>query len=143
MADVHQEILELRTSGRGMIDITERVAEIVRRSSIQTGLVSVFCQHTSCSLLVMENADPTARQDLEAWLERVAPDGDPAYAHDAEGPDDMSAHLRMALTRTQESLPIGDGRLQLGTWQGLFLCEHRTSPHRRRLVVTALGTHPG
>lgn len=137
---VHQETLEIRTSGRGMTGITGKVAECVTRAGIKTGLVSVFCQHTSCSLLLMENADPTARQDLEDWLARVAPDGDPRYRHDAEGPDDMSAHLRMTLTRTQETLPIGDGQLLLGTWQGLFLCEHRTSPHQRSLVVTVCGS---
>lgn len=136
---VHQQAIELRTGGRGMMDISERVDRIVRGSGVTTGLASVFCQHTSCSLLLMENADPTARQDLAAWLERIAPDGDPAYRHDAEGPDDMSAHLRMAATRTQETLPVGDGRLLLGTWQGLFLCEHRTSPHERRLIVTVWG----
>lgn len=123
-----------------MIDITDRVAAVVRRAGVATGIVSVFCQHTSCSLLLMENADPTARHDLEAWLARLAPDDDRRYAHDSEGPDDMSAHLRMAITRTQETLPIGHGGLLLGTWQGLFLCEHRTSPHRRRLIVTALGS---
>ena len=122
-----------------MLDISERVESVVRRSGIRTGLASVFCQHTSCSLLLMENADPTARADLEAWFARLAPDGDPRFAHDAEGPDDMSAHLRMALTRTQETLPVDDASLLLGTWQGLFLCEHRTSPHRRRLVVTVVG----
>jgi secondary thiamine-phosphate synthase enzyme len=136
---VHQQAIELRTGGRGMMDISELVDRIVRGSGVTTGLASVFCQHTSCSLLLMENADPTARQDLAAWLERIAPDGDPAYRHDAEGPDDMSAHLRMAVTRTQETLPVGDGRLLLGTWQGLFLCEHRTSPHERRLIVTVWG----
>ncbi|MBE2214550.1 MAG: YjbQ family protein [Opitutaceae bacterium] len=136
----HQEILEIQTRGRGMFDISSQIDAIVRRSEVRTGLVSVFCQHTSCSLLIMENADPTARQDLEAWLERLAPDGDPHYTHDAEGPDDMSAHLRMALTRTHETIPIAASRLLLGTWQGLFLCEHRTSPHRRRLVVTVVGS---
>lgn len=139
MTIAHQETLEVRTSGRGMTDISAEVAAIVRRAAARTGIASVFCLHTSCSLLVMENADPTARQDLEAWLERIAPDADPNYAHDSEGPDDMSAHLRMALTRTQETLPVTGGQLALGTWQGLFLCEHRTSPHRRRLVVTVLG----
>lgn len=136
----HQEILEIQTRGRGMLDISGQIDTIVRRSEVRTGLVSVFCQHTSCSLLIMENADPTARQDLEAWLERLAPDGDSHYTHDAEGPDDMSAHLRMALTRTHETMPIAASRLLLGTWQGLFLCEHRTSPHRRRLVVTVVGS---
>jgi secondary thiamine-phosphate synthase enzyme len=135
----HQEILEIRSNGRGMIDISDRVGGIVRRSAIRTGLVSVFCQHTSCSLLLMENADPSARRDLEAWLARLAPDGDPAYSHDAEGPDDMSAHLRMALTRTQETIPVGEGRMLLGTWQGLFLCEHRTCIQQRRLIVTVIG----
>lgn len=123
-----------------MTDISDRVASVLRRSEIRTGLVSVFCQHTSCSLLIMENADPTARRDLEAWLARLAPDGDPAYVHDAEGPDDMSAHLRMAMTRTHETIPVADGQLLLGTWQGLFLCEHRTSAHRRSLVITVCGT---
>ena len=122
-----------------MEDITARLSAIVRRSGVSTGLLSVFCQHTSCSLLLMENADPTARHDLAAWLERIAPDGDPRYEHDAEGPDDMSAHLRMTITRTQETIPISDGQLSLGTWQGLFLCEHRTSPHQRRLMVTIVG----
>lgn len=135
-----QESIEIQTPGRGLIDITARVARFVERVGIHVGLVSIFCQHTSCSLLVMENADPTARHDLEAWLARIAPDGDPRYAHDAEGPDDMSAHLRMAMTRTQESIPVGDGRLLLGTWQGLFLCEHRTAPHLRRLIITAIGS---
>lgn len=135
----HQASLELRTSGRGMVEITSDVAAIVRRSGVTTGLVSIFCLHTSCSLLLMENADPTARHDLEAWLARIAPDGDPRYAHAAEGPDDMSAHLRMALTRTQESLPIREGTLALGTWQGLYLCEHRTAPHRRQLIATVIG----
>ncbi len=135
----YQETIELRTAGRGMTDISERVSTIVRRSGVTTGLASVFCQHTSCSLLLMENADPTARDDLAAWLERIAPDGDPHYRHDAEGPDDMSAHLRMAITRSQETVPIGGGHLLLGTWQGIFLCEHRTAPHHRRLIVTVLG----
>lgn len=129
----------MRTRGRGLHDVTQAVAEIVRRSGRRTGSVVVFCQHTSCSLIIMENADPSATADLEAYFARLAPDGDPRYAHDAEGPDDMSAHLRMALTRTSETVPFADGRLQLGTWQGLFLWEHRTSPHARSLVVTVHG----
>jgi secondary thiamine-phosphate synthase enzyme len=99
----------------------------------------VFCQHTSCSLVIMENADPTAIADLEAYFERLAPDGDRRYAHDAEGPDDMSAHLRMTLTRTSESIPVAEGRLRLGTWQGIFLWEHRTTPHTRAIVVSVVG----
>jgi secondary thiamine-phosphate synthase enzyme len=136
---VYQESLEIATRGRGMTDISSLIGDVVRRSQIVTGLASIFCRHTSCSLLLMENADPSARNDLEVWLSRIAPDGDPRYVHDAEGPDDMSAHLKMALTRTQETIPVGENRLLLGSWQGLFLCEHRTSAHRRRLVVTLLG----
>ncbi len=135
-----QEVLDVQTPGRGMQDISIQLAAVVDRAGIQTGLASAFCQHTSCSLLIMENADPTARQDLEAWLARVAPDGDPRYEHASEGPDDMSAHLRMALTRTHETIPVAAGRLLLGTWQGLFLCEHRTAPHRRRLIITVCGS---
>jgi secondary thiamine-phosphate synthase enzyme len=136
---VRQETLEIRTPGRGMHEITENVASAVRRAGLNSGNVVVFCRHTSCSLMIMENADPTARRDLEKFFERLAPDGDPRYAHDAEGPDDMSAHLRMALTRTSESIPFSDGRLVLGTWQGIFIWEHRTSPHRRSIVVSVTG----
>ena len=136
---VHQEVLEIRTKGRGTHEITSEIATIVQHSSQRAGNVVVFCRHTSCSLVIMENADPTARQDLEAYFERLAPDGDPRYAHDAEGPDDMSAHLRMALTRTSESIPFSEGRLMLGTWQGIYLWEHRTSPHRRSIVVSVVG----
>lgn len=136
---VHQETLDIRTTGRGLREITTDVANIVQRSALRAGNVVVFCRHTSCSLVIMENADPTARQDLEAYFDRLAPDGDPRYAHDSEGPDDMSAHLRMALTRTSESIPFSERRLMLGTWQGIFLWEHRTSPHRRSIVVSLVG----
>jgi secondary thiamine-phosphate synthase enzyme len=136
---VHQEVLEIHTPGRGMRDLTRDVAAVVKRSGLRHGNVVVFCQHTSCSLVIMENADPTAQADLEAFFERLAPDGDPRYAHDAEGPDDMSAHLRMALTRTSETIPFAEGRLLLGTWQGIFLWEHRTSPHHRSVVVCVQG----
>lgn len=135
----HQETLELRTPGRGLFEITEEVAHVVDRSGIRTGLCVVFCRHTSASLVIQENADPTAKRDLLAWLERLAPDGDPRYTHDTEGPDDMPAHLRSAVTRSSETIPIAGGRLVLGTWQGIFLAEHRTRPHRRRLVVHVLG----
>lgn len=135
-----EERLEIATSGRGLVDITTDVQHAVGRAGITTGFVVVFCQHTSCSLLIQENADPSARRDLLAWLERLAPDGDPRYTHDAEGPDDMAAHLRSAVTKTSETIPIHGGRLALGTWQGLFLAEHRTRPHRRRLAVTVVGT---
>ncbi len=136
----HQETLEIETPGRGLHDVTRPVSDIVARSGIQAGLCVVFCRHTSCSLVIQENADPTAAEDLLAWLERLAPDGDPRYRHDAEGPDDMPSHLRSAVTRTAETIPIAEGRLVLGTWQGLFLAEHRRRSHRRRLVVHLMGT---
>lgn len=136
---VFQETLRIRTTGRGLREITKEVATVVTQSRLLAGNVVIFCQHTSCSLIIMENADPSARADLEAFFERLAPDADPRYAHDAEGPDDMSAHLRMALTRTSEAIPFADSRLLLGTWQGVFLWEHRTSPHHRAVVVSVQG----
>lgn len=136
---IHRESLEVSTRGRGLIEITRLVAEVVSHADPRDGLVSVFCMHTSCSLVLMENADPTARLDLERYLNRLVPDGDRNYTHDAEGPDDMSAHIKMALTRTSESIPIAQGRMLLGTWQGLFLWEHRATPHRRSLQITVLG----
>jgi secondary thiamine-phosphate synthase enzyme len=134
----HQSILDIHTPGRGTRDITEAVADVVRASHIQCGLAQVFVQHTSCSLLITENADPDVRRDLETVLQRLAPDGDPAYRHDAEGPDDMAAHVRNMLTGSGLSVPVGGGRLLLGTWQGIYLYEHRSAPHRRRVVVTVL-----
>lgn len=134
-----QERLEIRTPGRGLHEVTDEVAAVVARSGVATGLCIVFCPHTSASLVLTENADPSARADLLAWLARIAPDGDPRYAHDAEGDDDMAAHLRSAVTRSSETIPVAGGRLGLGTWQGIFLAEHRTAPHRRRLVVHVLG----
>jgi secondary thiamine-phosphate synthase enzyme len=135
----HQEILAVSPRGRGLHDITAPVAEVVARSGVRTGLCVVFVRHTSASLVIQENADPTARADLEAWLGRIAPDGDPAYRHTAEGPDDMAAHLRSAVTRTSETIPVVDARLGLGTWQGLFLCEHRRRAGRRELIVQVWG----
>lgn len=135
----HQSILEFSTSGRGSRDITDSVATVVAESGVQCGLAHVFVQHTSCSLTITENADPDVRRDLETILKRLAPDGDPAYRHDLEGPDDMSAHARSVLTDTGLAVPVGGGRLLLGTWQGIFLWEHRTSPQRRSVVVTVLG----
>lgn len=135
----HQETLELLTSGRGVFDLTREVARIVAASGVHTGLATVFCAHTSASLLIQENADPAVRRDLIAWLERLAPDGDPRYEHDDEGPDDMSAHLKSAVTRTAESIPIVAGVLALGTWQALYLVEHRSAAHRRRVVVHVTG----
>ena len=138
MAD-HQQRLEIRTSGRGLYEVTREVRDAVQASGVRTGLAVVFCRHTSASLVIQENADPAAGRDLMAWLERIAPDGDPRYEHDAEGPDDMPSHLRSAVTKTCETIPVADGRLVLGTWQGLFLVEHRRRPHRRELVVHVQG----
>ena len=135
----HQTILEFATTGRGTRDITDAVAQVVRQSGIECGLVQVFVQHTSCSLTITENASPDVRRDLETVVQRLAPDGDPAYRHDEEGPDDMSAHARSVLTDTGLTVPVGGGRLLLGTWQGIYLWEHRTAPHRRKVVVTVIG----
>ncbi|MFN7986017.1 MAG: secondary thiamine-phosphate synthase enzyme YjbQ [Thermoanaerobaculia bacterium] len=134
-----QERLEVRTPGRGLHEVTGAVAAVVARSGVATGLCVVFCPHTSASLVLQENADPSARADLLAWLARLAPDGDPRYAHDTEGDDDMAAHLRSAVTRSSETIPVTGGRLALGTWQGIYLAEHRAAPHRRTLVVHVLG----
>jgi secondary thiamine-phosphate synthase enzyme len=134
-----QTILEFSTSGRGTRDITREVERAVAQAGIACGLAHVFVQHTSCSLTITENADADVRRDLETILARLAPDGDPAYRHDTEGPDDMAAHARAMLSRTGLGIPVGDGRLLLGTWQGIYLWEHRTAPHRRRVVVTVLG----
>jgi len=136
---IHQHTLTVRTHRRGLHEITDAVAEQVERSGIRAGVATVFCQHTSCSLLLMENADPSARRDLEAWMDRLVPESDPHFEHTLEGPDDMPAHIKMALTRTSESVPIAGGRLLLGTWQGLYLWEHRRSSHARTVIVTVLG----
>jgi secondary thiamine-phosphate synthase enzyme len=135
----YQEILRFETRGRGTQDITREVAGVVAASGVQCGLVQVFVQHTSCSLTITENADPDVRRDLETVLRRLAPDGDPAWRHDDEGPDDMAAHVRNVLTDTGITIPVGAGRLLLGTWQGIFLWEHRMVPHRRTVVVTVIG----
>jgi secondary thiamine-phosphate synthase enzyme len=127
------------TSGRGFYELTGQVARIVRQGRVQTGLCHLFVRHTSASLLVTENADPDVRADLEGFMSRLAPDGDPAWLHRAEGPDDMPAHLRSALTATELTLPVRNGRLALGTWQGIYLWEHRQNAHRRTIEVTLLG----
>ncbi len=136
---VHQQTLTVRTRGSGLHEITEEVAHVVAQSRFRVGVVHVFCQHTSCSLVIMENADPSARRDLEAWLNRLVPENDPHFQHTLEGADDMPSHIKMALTRTSESVPFADGTMQLGTWQGIFLWEHRRAAHSRRVVVTAIG----
>jgi secondary thiamine-phosphate synthase enzyme len=136
---VDYALLEFETRGRGTTNITAKVEKVVAESSIGTGICTVFLQHTSASLLITENADPDVRRDLETVLSRLAPDGDPAYVHDTEGPDDMASHARSVLTASSLTIPVADGRLMLGTWQGIFLWEHRTSPHTRSVVVTVIG----
>ena len=135
----HQVLLAFDTPGRGTRNITEALAREVARCGVRTGVAHVFVQHTSCSLAITENADPDVRRDLETVLGRLAPDGDPAYRHDTEGPDDMAAHARSVLTSTSLAIPVGEGRLLLGTWQGVFLWEHRTSAQRRQVVLTVTG----
>jgi secondary thiamine-phosphate synthase enzyme len=129
--------------GRGLHEITREVEELVRRASLREGLATLFLPHTSASLVVQENADPSARRDLEAWLCRLVPDGDPRSTHTAEGPDDMSSHVKAALTATSLSIPIVEGRLALGTWQGIYLWEHRRRGGERRVLVTLLGEGAG
>jgi secondary thiamine-phosphate synthase enzyme len=135
---MHREIVEIRTRGQGFVDVTPEIAAVVARSRIATGLCHVFVQHTSASLVIQENADPAVLRDLARWLSDVAPESR-NWEHDAEGPDDMPAHARSAVTRTSETLPVHESRLALGTWQALYLWEHRSSPHGRRLVVTVSG----
>lgn len=134
-----QQTLEFRTRGRGTTEITAEVARLVRASGIVTGVAHVFVQHTSCSLMITENADPDVRRDLETLAARWAPDADPAYRHDTEGDDDMAAHARSIVSGTSVSVPVGDGALLLGTWQGIYLWEHRTAAHVRSVVVTVSG----
>lgn len=135
----HQEELRVATHGRSLTDITDEVRAAVSRAGVTTGLAVVFCQHTSASLLIQENADPSAARDILRWFERLAPDGDPRYTHTAEGKDDMPSHLRAAVTRTSETIPVTEGELNLGTWQGVYLFEHREIGHTRVLVVHVHG----
>lgn len=135
---VHNESVTVRTKGKGTYEFTGQVEEIVSRSGIATGIVTVFVQHTSCSLIIMENAAPAARRDLENFFERLVPE-DADDEHDDEGADDSTSHIRMVLTRTSEVIPIADSRMQLGTWQGIFLFEHRRAAHTRKIVVTVMG----
>ena len=135
----HQEQFHLNTPGRGLLDITGQVEAIAKRSGVAVGLAHVFVRHTSCSLTINENADPDVQRDLETLARRWAPDGDPAYRHDLEGDDDMAAHGRSTLTGVSLTVPVQDGRLLLGTWQGIYLWEHRQQGQRREVVVTLLG----
>ena len=134
-----QKTFEIRTRGRGTTNITAEVARLVTSSGVATGVAHVFVQHTSCSLMITENADPDVLKDLETLAKRWAPDGDPAYRHDTEGDDDMAAHARSVLSGTSVSVPVGGGSLLLGTWQGIYLWEHRTHAHTRTVVVTVSG----
>ena len=136
---VHHEGLEVRTQGKGLYEITDAAQSKIDKSGVQNGIVTVFVQHTSCSIVIMENADPTARRDLEEFFDRLVPENADYFTHDAEGGDDMPSHIRMVLTRTSETTPVMDGKMQLGTWQGIFLFEHRRAPHRRKVLVTIMG----
>ena len=133
------ESFDIATRGKGTYEITDKVEALLSRSGITTGLATVFVQHTSASLVIYENADPTARADLHRFFEDLVPEDHPGLIHTAEGPDDSTSHLRMALTRTSESIPVADGHLQLGTWQGIYLFEHRRASHRRTVVVSLVG----
>ncbi len=136
---MHQTILTITTQGRGSTEITRQVGAVVAGSGVETGLCHLFIQHTSASLIICENADPSVWADLERFMAKIAPDGDPGYRHDMEGPDDMPAHIRTILTQTSLSIPISDGAPGLGTWQGIYLWEHRRAGHRRRVTVTVQG----
>jgi secondary thiamine-phosphate synthase enzyme len=136
---VYHDQLEMHTHGKRLYEITDDVQSKVDTCHVQNGTVTVFVQHTSCSIVIMENADPTARRDLEEFFERLVPEDADYFSHDAEGSDDMPSHIRMVLTRTSETVPIVNGKMQLGTWQGIFLFEHRRAAHRRKLLVTIMG----
>jgi secondary thiamine-phosphate synthase enzyme len=136
---IRHDQLELRTRGKGLSEITDDVQSKIEKSGVQNGTVTVFIQHTSCSIVIMENADPTARRDLEQFFDRLVPEDADYFTHDSEGSDDMPSHIRMVLTHTSETMPIVDGKMQLGTWQGIFLFEHRRAPHRRKIFITIIG----
>ncbi len=136
---IEQHTLSFNTRGRSTLDVTRKVERVVAASRIRQGLCSIFLQHTSASLILCENADPAVRVDLETLFARLAPDADPAYRHDAEGPDDMAAHARSVLTSNSLTIPVVDGGLALGTWQGVYLWEHRHAGHARQLLVTVHG----
>ena len=136
---IHHDQLEVRTNGQRLYEVTDEVQAKIDRSRVRNGTVTVFVQHTSCSIVIMENADATARDDLEEFFNRLVPEDADYFTHGSEGSDDMPSHIRMALTRTSETIPIAKGRMQLGTWQGIFLFEHRRAPHHRKLFVTIIG----
>ena len=134
-----QKEITVATDGRGIYELTQQVAAALAGTGVGVGSCQVFIHHTSASLMLCENADPAVMRDLEAWMSRAVPDGDALYTHTAEGPDDMPAHVRSVLTQSDLNLPVENGRLKLGTWQGIYLWEHRHAPHRRRITVTLLG----
>jgi secondary thiamine-phosphate synthase enzyme len=136
---ISHDQLEVRTHGKGLYEITEEVQSKIDRSGVQMGTVTLFVQHTSCSVVIMENADSTARRDLEEFFERLVPEHAVYFTHGSEGSDDMPSHIRMVLTRTSETVPIVGGKMQLGTWQGMFLFEHRRAAHRRKVFITMIG----
>lgn len=135
----HQQTLTVATRGQDLIEITRDVAAVVSAAGISTGLCTIFCRHTSASLVIQENADPDVRRDLLAFFKRLVSEGDPLYVHTLEGPDDMPAHVKSALTQSSLSVPVANGRMMLGTWQGIYLFEHRRAPHRREVVVHVIG----
>lgn len=135
----HTAAFSVPTRGKGTSEITDEVARIVCESGVQTGTATVFIRHTSASVIIYENADPSARTDLHEFFERLVPEDSDYFVHTAEGPDDMPSHLRMVLTRTSETIPISDGRMTLGTWQGIFVFEHRAAQHQREIVVSVIG----
>lgn len=135
----HADTFSIKTKGKGTYEITDEVERIVRNSGITTGTATVFLQHTSASLVIYENADPTARTDLHQFFEQLVPEDSGDYIHTAEGPDDSTSHLRMVLTRSSETIPVVQGRMALGTWQGIFIFEHRRAPHHRTIVVSVVG----
>jgi secondary thiamine-phosphate synthase enzyme len=131
--------LEVHTNGKGLYEVTDRIESKIDNSAIQNGAVTIFAQHTSCSIVIMENADPSAQRDLQEFFERLVPENAEYFAHTAEGSDDMPSHIRMVLTRTSETIPIADRKMQLGAWQGIFLFEHRRASHRRKILITIMG----
>jgi secondary thiamine-phosphate synthase enzyme len=136
---VYQQTFHHQTLGRGTANITRTTEEILEKSGASTGMLNIFVHHTSASLILCENADPTVRADLEYFMEKISPDGDPMYRHRDEGPDDMSAHVRTVLTTSSLTIPFNNKQLLLGTWQGIYLWEHRTHPHNRKITVTVYG----
>ena len=136
---VHHDQFEIRTKGKGLYEITREVQSKIDRCGVRNGTATVFVQHTSCSVIIMENADPAARRDLEEFFDRLVPEDADYFTHGSEGSDDMPSHIRMVLTRTTETVPIVDRQMQLGTWQGIFLFEHRRAPHRRKVFITVIG----